>query len=83
MILGLVEPASRRNAGYMPTGSLTTSATARILGVSAERVRQLADSGALRCERTALGRLFDPDDVTALAARRLGLAPRTEDVKAQ
>jgi hypothetical protein len=42
---------------------LATSEAARRLGLSPERVRQLADVGKLDCERTALGRLFDPQSV--------------------
>jgi len=62
----------------MSDGSFTTSQAARELGMSAERVRQLAKTGALPCTRTALGALFDVDDVRALAARRLHSRTLTE-----
>ncbi len=54
----------------MSDGTFTTSQAARELGMSAERVRQLARTGALPCTRTALGALFDVEEVRALAARR-------------
>jgi len=61
------------------TSSLSTSQAARILGLSAERVRQLADSHALACTRTELGRLFDPDEVDRYArARTIADTPETE-----
>lgn len=49
---------------------LTSSQAARILGLSTERVRQLADQGQLRCADTPLGRLFASDDVEALRVKR-------------
>lgn len=53
---------------------LTTSAVARLLGVSDATVRARANRGELRAERTAGGiRLFDPTDV-ALELARLGTA---------
>lgn len=55
--------------------ALTTSEAARLLGVSAERVRQLADAGTLPCKRTALGRLFDPEAVASVAASRVRYLP--------
>ena len=48
----------------------TTSEAARVLGISAERVRQLAARGALPSRRTPLGRLYSRAAVEALAARR-------------
>lgn len=54
----------------MSDGTFTTSQAARELELSAERVRQLAKTGALPCTRTALGALFDVEEVRALAARR-------------
>ncbi len=56
----------------MSDGTFTTSQAARELGISAERVRQLAKTGALPCTRTALGALFDAEVVRGLAARRRG-----------
>jgi hypothetical protein len=41
-----------------------------VLGISAERVRQLAARGALPSRRTPLGRLYNRAAVEALAARR-------------
>lgn len=50
---------------------LTVSAAARELGVSAERVRQLVDSGVLPAERGVLGyRLIHAGDVAELKERR-------------
>ena len=49
---------------------LTPAQAARQLGISAIRVRQLADEGQLRCQRTPLGRLFDVADVERLAEQR-------------
>lgn len=49
---------------------LSTSETARALGVSADRVRQLARSGALPCTPTRYGRVFDPSEVEAFASAR-------------
>jgi excisionase family DNA binding protein len=51
-------------------GAIGTAAAARLLGVSEGRVRQLADSGALPSVKTALGRLFEPEDVATLIAAR-------------
>ena len=51
-------------------GTEGASAAARRLGVSAERVRQLAESGELKAQVTPLGRLFKVDDVEALARTR-------------
>ena len=39
---------------------LTVSQTARLLGLSVSRVRQLTDAGELACRRTPLGRLISP-----------------------
>lgn len=49
---------------------LTVSQAARALGLSSERVRQLADKGQLPAINTPLGRLFRPDDIAALARKR-------------
>jgi excisionase family DNA binding protein len=54
----------------MSDRAITTSEAARMLGMSAERVRQLANAGRLPCRQTALGRLFDPADVAAFAKLR-------------
>lgn len=51
-------------AGYSPAQA------ARVLDVTPQRVRQLADAGVLSCTRTSLGRLIDPGSVQALAAAR-------------
>jgi hypothetical protein len=50
--------------------ALTTSQAARWLGLSAERVRQLSDRGDLACQRTPLGRLYEPDELVRFAAAR-------------
>jgi excisionase family DNA binding protein len=49
---------------------LSPSQVARLLGVSSQRVIQLANEGKLPCERTPLGRLFDRVDVERLARER-------------
>jgi len=55
-----------------PKRPQTIGAAARVLGVSDERTRQLADAGELgEVTRTEGGmRLLDPDRVDAAAARR-------------
>ena len=55
----------------MNTSFLTTAQVGRVLGLSAERVRQLAKSGSLPpSQETPLGRLWDPVDVAEFAASR-------------
>lgn len=49
---------------------LTPSQAARLLGLSAGRVRQLADDGRLPSTRTGYGRLFAAADVEALRKER-------------
>jgi DNA-binding transcriptional MerR regulator len=50
---------------------LTVGPVARRLQISEDRVRQLANDGALRCARTSTGiRLFDAVDVERFAAER-------------
>lgn len=49
---------------------LTISQSARHIGLSAERVRQLAKADLLPCEVTPLGRLFEPDDLDAFIESR-------------
>jgi excisionase family DNA binding protein len=60
----------------MHDGRLTTKEVARRLNLSAERVRQLANSGQLTCTVTDLGRLFDPADVEHYARTRIRYAHR-------
>ena len=60
---------------------LSTSQTARVLGLSRERVTQLARMGRLPCYRTALGRLFARDAVTALARERARRVSRANEVQ--
>lgn len=45
---------------------VTVLQAAHMLGLSPQRVRQLANAGRLAYERTALGRLIDPASVEAL-----------------
>ncbi len=59
----------------MTDRGFSTSEAARALGLSAERVRQLAKAGVLPRQQTALGRLYDRAAVEALAARRRQRAP--------
>lgn len=50
---------------------LSASQVGRLLGISAERVRQLARSGRLVPEqRTVLGQFWSPDTVEAFAETR-------------
>ena len=49
---------------------LTPSQAARELGLTPQRVVQLADAGRLDCVRSPLGRLFDRRDVARLVAER-------------
>lgn len=49
---------------------ITPAQAGRLLGVTSERVRQLADGGRLPVVRSPLGRLFDRADVEALAKSR-------------
>jgi excisionase family DNA binding protein len=49
---------------------MTPAQAARVLGVSAERVRQLADAGYLAHQRTILGRIIDAESVERLRAER-------------
>jgi excisionase family DNA binding protein len=55
---------------------LSTTQVARKLGLSDRRVTQLAADGKLPCVPTPIGRLFDPEDVAAFAARRAASTPR-------
>lgn len=58
--------------GYgMAVEKIGTSQAARILGISEQRVRQLADEGVLRdVEVTPLGRLYNRAEVEALKQTR-------------
>ncbi len=47
----------------MTTDRLSTGQAARLLGISAQRVHQLAASGTLAFELTPLGRLFTAEEV--------------------
>jgi excisionase family DNA binding protein len=50
---------------------LETKDAAKLLGVGPGRIRQMADRGQLRAERTASGtRLFDADEVRRVKAER-------------
>jgi excisionase family DNA binding protein len=51
-------------------GYLSVGRTASILGISVDRVRQLAKTGKLQFVRTPRGRLFDPASVEIERARR-------------
>lgn len=46
---------------------MTTGQVARALGVSSTRVRQLSDEGRIAHLSTALGKLYDPAAVEAMA----------------
>lgn len=49
---------------------LTVRQAARVIGCSLETVRTLTLSKELRVVETALGRLYDPDDVNRVAKER-------------
>ena len=49
---------------------LTPAQAGRMIGVTAQRVRQMADAGQLTCKRTPLGRLLDADSVERLRDKR-------------
>lgn len=49
---------------------LSPGQVARVLEISADRVRQLVDSGRLVARRTVLGRLIDPESVEELREER-------------
>jgi excisionase family DNA binding protein len=51
-------------------GWMTTGMAAHKLGLSPQRVRQLVEEGKLTAQRTVLGRLIDPESVTALIEER-------------
>ena len=51
------------------------SSAARILGVSTQHVKRLADAGKLHPTTTPLGRLFDRAEVERLAAERASALP--------
>lgn len=46
----------------------TIAQAARDLNYSSSYIRKLADTGRIPCERTPLGRLFDPRDLDTFAA---------------
>jgi hypothetical protein len=51
----------------MATDVIGTSETARILGFSAERIRQLTKSGVIPCEASPLGNLYDRELIVRIA----------------
>jgi hypothetical protein len=68
---GLATCQPGTQSGRMETELLSASQVARRLGISAERVRQLARSGRLNpVERTTLGQLWTADAVEEFAATR-------------
>jgi hypothetical protein len=48
----------------------STSQAARRARISSQHMQNLGDAGKVRAVRTALGRLFDPDDIERLAQER-------------
>lgn len=65
----------------MPPELLTSGQVARLLRVSPQHVRQLADAGCLPCITTPLGRLFDAAAVARLASERRARARRDQRVR--
>ena len=55
--------------------TLTPAQAGRLLGVTAERVRQLSEAGRLDVVRTPLGRLYRRRDIEALKAKRSSEQP--------
>ena len=51
---------------------LSPSEAGRRLGLSVAQVRNLADQGKLKCDKTPIGRLIDADDVERLKKERDG-----------
>ena len=49
---------------------LLVSEAARILGISAQRLRTLADQGHVACVRTPFGRLFERGELERFRATR-------------
>ena len=57
---------------------LTPAQAGRRLGLTAGYMRQLADSGRVRAQRTPLGRLLDAADVERLRRERADHAAATD-----
>jgi predicted site-specific integrase-resolvase len=55
------------------TGWISPAQAANRLKLSRQQILRLADSGLLRCEMTAIGRLIDPVSVEEEIARRQAL----------
>lgn len=61
------------------TGLIARGDAAKLLGISPERVNQLARAGELRFVQTPLGRLYEPEEVERLRRIREGInGERTE-----
>jgi hypothetical protein len=58
---GLSEEDAERNL-------VAAGAAARRLGITRERLRQMADAGAIECFKTSLGRVYRSDDLDRLSA---------------
>lgn len=61
---------------------LSTAEVAALLGVSTDRVRQLAREGRLDYSLTPYGRLFDPAEVQRVADRRRAATEQPERIAA-
>jgi hypothetical protein len=59
-----------------PEGWLTPLQASRRSGLSTDRIRDLADAGAIKSQRTPLGRLVDRDSLEAFVRRRGAAHPR-------
>jgi hypothetical protein len=58
---GLREEDAQRNL-------VAAGAAARRLGITRERLRQIADAGAIECFKTSLGRVYRSEDLDRLSA---------------
>jgi hypothetical protein len=63
-------PTSSDRVSPPPSAWLSPGQAARVLDVSPQRVHQLAADDELKFVVTALGKLFDPESVERLRARR-------------
>jgi hypothetical protein len=64
---------------FSATRVYSPAQAAGVLGMSTERVRQIARAGRLPCTWTPLGRLFHADAVDALARQRAQQPRRAGD----
>jgi hypothetical protein len=66
----LFDSAETTGMGTSARDWLTPAQASQLLGVTPQRVRQMADAGQITCERTPLGRLLDPESVERVRDER-------------